>query len=112
MPQNFLFGAIGAYGKTDLYFFEENLDSDVYINILKKKLQEKKITYAQKCPRGFKKNRSFCKITTEHTSKKSMSFLRRHIGDRLVGHPARSPDLNPIEDMWSYLDRKVKDDNT
>ena len=31
------------------------------------------------------------------------------MGDRLVEHPAMSPDLNPIEDMWSYLDRKVKE---
>ena len=38
-----------------------------------------------------------------------MTFLREHLGDRLVAHPAMSLDLNPIEDMWSYLDRKVKE---
>ena len=28
--------------------------------------------------------------------------------DRIIPHPPQSPDFNVLEDMWSYLDRKVK----
>ena len=38
-----------------------------------------------------------------------MAAVEKLVGDRLISHPAKSPDLNPIEDMWSYLDRKVKE---
>lgn len=38
-----------------------------------------------------------------------MAAVKKLVGDRLISHPAKSPDLNPIEDMWSYLDRKVKE---
>lgn len=105
-PKLHVWGAIGAYGKTELCFFEENLNSEVYIDILKRKLKETKITYAGKA--------FTWKFLQDghraHTSKKSMTFLSDYVGDdRLVEHPAMSPDLNPIEDMWSYLDRKVKE---
>ena len=44
-----------------------------------------------------------------HTAKKSIEVIHELIGNRLHKHPAKSPDLNPIENMWSYLDRKVKE---
>ena len=43
-----------------------------------------------------------------HTSPQPMKTLEDLVGDRLIKHPAKSPDLNPMEDMWSYLDRRVK----
>ena len=104
-PKLHVWGAIGSYGKTKLHFFDENLNSDVYIAILKSRLKENQITYD-----GCKRKWTFLQDGHRaHTSKKSMKFLREHIGDRLVEHPALSPDLNPIEDIWSYLDRKVKE---
>ena len=38
-----------------------------------------------------------------------METLQELVEDRLIKHPAKSPDMNPMEDMWSYLDRIVKD---
>ena len=43
-----------------------------------------------------------------HKSKKSMEIVEKIVGNKLVSDPAKSPDLNPMEDIWSYLDRKVK----
>ena len=43
-----------------------------------------------------------------HKSKKSMETVREMVEERMIEHPAKSPDLNVIEDMWSYLDRKVR----
>ncbi len=44
-----------------------------------------------------------------HKTTKSMEKVEEMVGDRYIEHPAKSPDLNPMEDMWSYLDRKVKE---
>ena len=37
-----------------------------------------------------------------------METVREMVEERMIEHPAKSPDLNVIEDMWSYLDRKVR----
>jgi hypothetical protein len=37
-----------------------------------------------------------------------MELLAEFVDDRIIPHPPQSPDLNVFEDMWSYLDRKVK----
>ena len=38
-----------------------------------------------------------------------MNLVREMAGNRLFEHPANSPDLNVMEDAWSYLDRRVKE---
>ena len=44
----------------------------------------------------------------KHKARSTMQFLEGAVGDRIIPHPAYSPDLNVMEDLWSYLDRKVK----
>jgi len=75
-----VWGAIGAYGKTKLYFFEENLNSDVYIKILKSRLKESQITYSSQ---GFE----WKFLQDGHRAHKEIDdffcfVLREHLGDR------------------------------
>jgi transposase len=108
-PKLHAWGGIGYYMKTELYFFQENLTSELYQSILKDHLSESKLIYASKAPKKLPENWNFLQDNaTTHKAKKSMEVVRELVGDRLISHPAKSPDLNPIEDMWSYLDRKVR----
>jgi transposase len=109
-PKLNVWGAIGAYIKTPLYFFEENMDSELYQGVLKQRIKEKHLIYAPDAPKKLSNKWEFLQDgATAHTAKASMEVIRELIGNRLHKHPAKSPDLNPIEDMWSYLDRKVKE---
>lgn len=44
-----------------------------------------------------------------HTAKATMKWLADHKVEVLKGHPARSPDLNPIENLWAYLQERVSE---
>jgi transposase len=46
-----------------------------------------------------------------HTSKKVMAFLREKRVD-VMDWPGNSPDLNPIENLWSIMKKKLKEDHT
>jgi transposase len=104
-----VWGAVGTYFKTKLYYFDRNLDSDLYSTILRSSIKEKQIIYSPGCPKNLRKKWIFLQDNAKyHTSPPPMKTLRELVGNRLLKHPAKSPDLNPMEDMWSYLDRKVK----
>ena len=95
--------------KTKLHFFQENMNSDLYVKILKKSLKETQITYASRTPKKLIETWYFLQDNSAvHKSKKSMKSVEKIVGDRLISHPPLSSDLN-IEDIWSYLDRKVKE---
>ena len=36
------------------------------------------------------------------------ALLDEIASDRIRDHPPNSPDLNPMEDIWSYLDGEIK----
>ncbi len=108
-PKLHVWAGIGSNMKTKLYFFQKNMNSDLYISILKKSLKETQITYAPNTPKKLKGNWIFLQDNSAiHKSKKSMKVVEELVGDRLIAHPPVSPDMNAIENMWSYLDRKVK----
>ncbi|KAI0995126.1 hypothetical protein K3495_g13055 [Podosphaera aphanis] len=44
----------------------------------------------------------------KHTSKKARQFLRDH-SLAVLPWPANSPDLNPIEHLWNYIKKRLKD---
>jgi hypothetical protein len=38
-----------------------------------------------------------------------MELLEEMTNGRIYKHPPNSPDLNVMEDAWSYLDRRIKE---
>jgi hypothetical protein len=96
--------------KTKLYYFDTNLNAELYSTILRKRTQEKHIIYGPKCPKNLQKKWNFLQDNAKyHLSPQPKKILEELVGERLIKHPAKSPDLNPMEDMWSYLDRIVKE---
>ena len=62
------------------------------------------------CPRPLKYRWYFIQDNARpHSTVRSMEVLSELTRNRMYDHPANSPDLNIIEDMWSYLDRKVRE---
>ena len=109
-PKLHVWAGVGSYVRTKLYFFEKNLDQYLYQSILKKCLKESELIYAPKAPRRVVKKWIFLQDGNRaHTAKSTQAFLDDFMDNRLTDHPPKSPDLNPIEDIWSYLDRKVKE---
>lgn len=109
-PKLHVWGAIGSHMKSKLFCFQENLNSELYQRILRQHLDEKKLIYAPRSKTRLARKWQFLQDNSRvHTAKKSMKVLKELVGNRIIPHPAKSPDLNPIENMWSYLDRKVKE---
>ena len=94
-PKLMVWGGIGYHMKSELYFFEGNVNGEAYQTMLKKQLKEKNLIYAPKSPKRLAGNWTFLQNAKPHVAKKTKEVLDSLIGDRLIPHPPKSPDLNP-----------------
>lgn len=101
-----VWGGIGYYHKTKLYFFETNLDAELYQSILEKRLPPES---TPDCPTPLQANWYFIQDNARmHTTPDSMVTVKGLVGNRFYALPPYSPDFNVIEDIWSYMDRVIR----
>lgn len=104
-----VWAAAGSYMRSKLYFFKDNLDSPLYQKIISNRLQEKNIIFSPDCPEEFVEIYEFLQDNDpKHKARKTMALLGELVEDRIISHPPQSPDLNIMEDLWSYLDLKIR----
>jgi transposase len=111
-PKIHCWGGIGYHFKTRLYFFKKNLNADLYGKILRNRLPPE---YRYNLnPSLYNKWILVQDNDPKHKSKIVTELLDDIAPDRIKDFPANSPDFNPIEDIWSFMQttlqyKKIKD---
>lgn len=97
-----VWGCMSYYGVGNLVFIESIMNHRVYLSILRKNMRE----YAHRV--GIADTFSFYQDNDpKHKAKAVQDWLKSNCPN-LVNTPAQSPDLNPIENLWSFLECQIR----
>lgn len=99
-PSVMVWGCFSYFNRGALTFLapNERMNADRYINILEEKL----IQFMGRCQTSiFQQDNAPC-----HAAKKTLNWFRSN-NVELLDWPSNSPDINPIENIWQIVKRKV-----
>ena len=96
--------AILYNGKSSIKTFTQNMDSEFYVGILMEKLSEIKEI-------GREDMMFQCDNDSKHVIKMAMDIYKKNKLKKMEW-PSNSPDLNPIENVWTLMKRKINKHET
>jgi len=95
-----VWAAFSAYGKTDICFIDYRMNAEKYQDVLQKYLLP---AYEHLGGNGISFVQDNCPV---HTAKSTLQWLQRN-NVTCLAHPPLSPDLNPMENVWGLLVRRI-----
>lgn len=100
-----VWGCFAWSGVGNLVKIEGIMTADVYIDILNENLEESVLKTDLEGRYTFQQDND-----PKHKAKRTLAFFRSN-RIKLLEWPAQSPDMNPIENLWGYLDGHVNKTN-
>ena len=99
---------LSAFGPGKLIFCVGNMDTNAYLKTLNYFKEDiERINSKNDVNLWFQQDNAPC-----HKSAKSMTRIRNHFDDQYIPNwPANSPDLSPIENLWSIVQEKLQATN-
>ena len=94
--------AISSRGKTSLYLYEQNMNTQNYLKVLEEAIKEMKEL------KDISRNVLFLQIDNAryHWSIEALEFYYEN-NIKIIDWPPYYPDLNPIENIWAIMKRKI-----
>ena len=100
-----VWGCISRKGLGSLFIIEGSVTSEVYIKIIDQSLLPTIHKYYNGEEIVFQQDNA-----PSHTAKKTKEFMQNK-GINAITWPSNSPDLNPIENLWSFMKTQINKKN-